>query len=132
MTAEEFVLKFENEIIDKDAIDEYAKLESLSPTEALDQIALVVAEKYSEGAWSFDLCDEKMNDVWILMVHEYGNVISDDAATVFEAFDVGEYTRSSDPPGSDPKELYTKPMVSEFLAMKRAEQAGGHQPDAAR
>lgn len=88
----------------------------VTPQDVLNELSVAVAEGYLEGSLIYDFCDGVMNGI-INAVVEVGmtNEMPQPAFSLYQAFDQGEWFRSNDPPGTDPSEKYTKPVVREIM-----------------
>jgi len=92
-----------------------------SASTLLDDQSYFVAVQYSANKMTFEQADTVMNAVWSVCVSEefwadYDRTVLEVTREVFEAFDAGEYYRQADPPGTDPENKYTKPLIAKFLA----------------
>jgi hypothetical protein len=90
---------------------------STSNPEFYNSIALRIAEQYSCGALTYEVCDHIVNDLWQVVQDCYiplHNAVPDMFYDVFLAFDAGEYHRTADL-SDDPVAKYTKPMIEEIL-----------------
>ncbi|WP_055127934.1 hypothetical protein [Pseudomonas mediterranea] len=88
----------------------------VTPQDVLNELSVAVAEGYLQGSLLYDFCDDVMNGI-INAVVEVGvtNEMPQHAFSLYQAFDQGEWIRSSDPPETDPSERYTRPVVSEIM-----------------
>jgi hypothetical protein len=82
----------------------------------LNELSVLVAEGYLQGSLLYEFCDGVMNGI-INAVVEVGmnNDMPQPAFSLYQAFDQGEWIRSNDPPGTDPSEKYTKPVVEKTM-----------------
>ncbi|MDY0835527.1 hypothetical protein [Pseudomonas sp. SED1] len=88
----------------------------VAPHDVLNEMSVVVAEGYIQGSLLYEFCNGVMNGI-INTVVEVGmtNDMPQPALLLYQAFDQGEWFRSNDPPGTDPSEKYTKPVVEEIM-----------------
>lgn len=80
-----------------------------------------VAHEYAAGRLSFDVADAAMNRLWAYAYLGDEAFIPAYAREVFEAFDEGEFHHACDPPGTDPEQKYTRPLILELVARVRLE-----------
>ncbi|BBP65212.1 hypothetical protein PHLH5_27530 [Pseudomonas sp. Cab53] len=92
----------------------------VTPQDVLNELSVAVAEGYLQGSLIYDFCDDVMNGI-VNAVVEVGmtNEMPQPAFSLYQAFDQGEWIRSSDPPETDPSEKNTKPLVREILRALR-------------
>ncbi|MEM7213769.1 MAG: hypothetical protein AAF479_18140 [Pseudomonadota bacterium] len=81
-----------------------------------EEASLEIARRFHYGWLDYGICDAIMNDLWWLAI--YG----DEAVSapplflqVFEAFDAGEFYRSSEQT-DDPVDQFTRPKISKLLS----------------
>src|SRR3954470_24661028 len=81
--------------------------------DALNVIALTLAERYDAGLLQFHTCDTLVNAMhgWCLLSRD--RLLPQPARQVFLAFDEGEYHHPLDTPGVDAEAKYTRPMIKE-------------------
>jgi hypothetical protein len=96
----------------------FCETESLETRGALDAIALYVGRCFLDGSLSYEDGDAIMNLVWSFALKR--DEIPDTMYAIYEAFDGGEYFRSSDAAEVDPVEKYTRPALQRVLGDKRA------------
>ncbi len=90
--------------------------------EKFDALALVLAHWYHKGKLSFAFCDAVVN---ILVESVFSDAVAQRDTwphifwDVYLAFDAGEFHRSGEN-HIDPAEKYTRPLIAEILAGKRA------------
>lgn len=88
----------------------------MTPRDLLNELSVAIAESYLERSLDYEFCDGVMNGI-INAVVEVG--MTDDmpepAFSLYQAFDLGEWIRSEDPPGTDPSEKYARPVVEEII-----------------
>ncbi len=113
-----------DEIIQKAADEPFARVDinaacrdcGLTVAELCDAISRRIASGYASGELTFLFCDGVMNHLFSFMTVTHDEAPPPYTWSVFAAFDEGEYTHPSDPPGSSAEELYTKPMIAKLLA----------------
>jgi hypothetical protein len=93
---------------------------NMTREEFCDTFSNRVAEQYAACRVPFEVADAAMNCLW-----EYAGIgeecfIPEYSERVFEAFDAGEYNHSEDPPGTDPEQRYTRPLIEEIMRMGSA------------
>lgn len=88
----------------------------MSSSDILNELALAVGEGYLSHALTYEFCDGVINGI-ASAIFEVGMVTEfpQPAFALYQAFDQGEWGRSNDPPGTDPAETYTRPMVVKIL-----------------
>lgn len=88
----------------------------VAPEDVLNELSIEIAEGFLSGSLTYEFCDGVMNGI-ISAIVDLGMVgdLPEPAFSLYHAFDQGEWTRSNDPPGTDPSEKYTKPMVLEIM-----------------
>ncbi len=88
----------------------------VSPETVLNGLSLTVAESYLSGTLSYEFCDGVMNGIANAIVDlGMAGEFPQPAFALYQAFDLGEWGRSSDSPEVDPGEKYTAPTVLEIL-----------------
>jgi len=92
----------------------------VAPQDVLNELSVAVAEGYLEGSLIYDFCDGVMNGI-IGAIVEVGltNDLPQPAFSLYQAFDQGEWIRSSTPLETVPSEKYTKPLVLEIMRALR-------------
>lgn len=92
-----------------------AQLE-VRPETVLNELSLSVAQGYVSGTLSYEFCDDVMNGIVNALV-DLGmeGDFPQPAFALYQAFDEGQWHRSSDLPDADPGEKYTRPFVLEIL-----------------
>ncbi|MFS2124633.1 hypothetical protein [Pseudomonas sp. Pseusp97] len=87
-----------------------------APQDLLNELSVWVAENYLRETLDFDFCDGVMNGIFNALV-EVGmtSELPQPAFSLYQAFDQGEWIRSSDSPEIDPGEKYTRPIVLEIM-----------------
>jgi len=77
----------------------------------LNPVAMRIAERFLDGALTYDEADGAANEVWGRIQTEWDSVpameVPQAAFAIYEAFDAGEFDHRGDPDGSDPVQLYT-------------------------
>ena len=88
----------------------------VSPETVLNELSLTVAEGYLSGTLSYEFCDGVMNGIVNAIVDlGMAGELPQPAFALYQAFDLGEWVRSSDSPDADPGEKHTTPTVLEIL-----------------
>lgn len=108
-------------VIPYDFLRYLARSAEVSPGVLLDNLALLVAVRYSNEIMSFEEADTIMNAAFGVSVTkeffaENGGEIPPAMYEVYEAFDAGEFYHHEDSPEVDPELKYTKPSIAKFLA----------------
>ena len=88
----------------------------VSPETVLNELSITVAEAYLSENLSYEFCDGVMNGI-ANAIFDLGvaGELPQPAFALYQAFDLGEWVRSSDSPDTDPGEKYTTPTVLEIL-----------------
>ncbi|WLH32668.1 hypothetical protein [Pseudomonas canadensis] len=88
----------------------------VGPETVLNELSLTVAEGYMCGTLGYEFCDGVMNGI-VNAILDLGMIgeIPHPAFALYQAFDQGEWSRSSDSPDTDLGEKYTTPTVLEIL-----------------
>ena len=92
-----------------------------SLTDALNAVAIRVAELYMQGELDFNGADSIASRLF-----GYVTAVSDlqkmpePMYAIFLAFDAGGYPRKEDSPDTEPADKYTKPMLREVFASRAA------------
>lgn len=87
-----------------------------SPEAVLNELSLAVAEGYLSGTLSYEFYDGVMNGIANAIVDlEMIGEFPQPAYAFYQAFDLGEWVRSSDSLDVDPGEKYTAPTVLEIM-----------------
>lgn len=88
----------------------------VGPETILNELSLTVAEGYLCGTLGYEFCDGVMNGI-VNVIVDLGMIgeIPQPAFALYQAFDQGEWGRSSDSPDTDLGEKYTTPTVLEIL-----------------
>ena len=92
-----------------------------TPPKALEELALHVAQEYSNGRLSFEEADSIMNAAFAVATSAgfwaaHDRSVPSMVFEVYQAFDEGEYHHPGDAPGIEPELKYTRPLVERFLA----------------
>lgn len=88
----------------------------VSPETVLNELSLAVAEGYLSGTLSYEFCDGVMNGIVNAIVDlGMAGELPQPAFALYQAFDLGEWVRSSDSPDATPGEKYTAPTVEQIL-----------------
>ena len=93
------------------------------PTKLIEDLSIETAKRYWKGEIDFGDGDCIMNNLqsyWVtnddFVKHfEFGRI----AWECYEAFDAGEYLRSTDDSEIDPAEKYTKPLIERLLRREK-------------
>lgn len=89
------------------------------PAELVEKLSLKTAVDFWNGKMDYEDGDMIMNNLqtfWVTNEHYVRNFGFGEIAWVcYEAFDAGEYLRSTDNPDIDPAEVYTKPILEKLL-----------------
>jgi hypothetical protein len=93
---------------------------SRAAPDLLNELSYFVALQYSANEMDFEEADAVMNALWAVCVSnefwaDHDRTIPSVTNAVYLAFDAGEYSRDSDPPGTDPEVKYTRPLIESFL-----------------
>lgn len=88
----------------------------VAPEDVLNELSVEIAEGFLSGSLIYDFCDGVMNGI-IGAIVDLGMVgdFPQPAFSLYQAFDLGEWIRSNDPPETDPSEKYTRPVVLEIM-----------------
>jgi len=88
--------------------------------EALNNLALDIARRYTAGSLGFLECDRLMNSLngWSVSVRD--RVLPEPADSIYLAFDAGEYRHQGDSDETDSEAKYTRPMIEEVLKATNA------------
>lgn len=88
----------------------------VSPETVLNELSTTVAEAYLSENLSYEFCDGVMNGI-ANAIFDLGMAgeLPQPAFALYQAFDLGEWVRSSDSPDTDPGEKYTTPTVLKIL-----------------
>ena len=101
--------------VDEIDVELWANRLDLSVSIFLDQMGELIARKYHSGNLTFEFCNSLVNDLWgvlIERVHMPGEIAWPDLFhEVYEAFDAGEYHRTSDQ-SDDPIADFTDPLIA--------------------
>lgn len=83
-----------------------------------NQIAGQLALGYHEARFSFEFCDEVVNQLWVIMilqqVGQHPPPWPELFSRVYDAFDAGEFASPLLPP-HDPVQTYTDPEIAEIV-----------------
>ena len=114
---EEILKKLSVNLESNDEVDMIFGNPKIFPTKLVEKLSIQTALKYLRNEISFLEGDYIMNNIygfWLInFSKDYG--FSEIAWECYEAFDSGEYCRSEDDPNLDPAEIYTKPLLEEFV-----------------
>lgn len=98
----------------------YCEQEKISPEDFSNEFALRLANGFHTGQLTYEFCDEAINYLFGFFttppVFGPDKNVPEPAFEIFQAFDSGEYSRPSDPPGINPIEKYTRPHIAEILS----------------
>ena len=99
--------------------------EKLSEQDLLDQVSRHIAHEYAGKKLPYWIADDIANYLWgiamSLEVDADGTLdVPRYTMDVYSAFDSGEYLRSTDDPGVDPAEKYTRSAIEEIIARDAA------------
>ena len=86
----------------------------LTVSDLFDQAGAYLAVRYQSGALSYELCDQAVNYLFQLLIHEriqYKDTLFD---RVYSAFDNGEYQHAPDK-SDDPESDYTRPQIEAIV-----------------
>lgn len=115
----EILMKLSMELLSVEKVREILGNPKDFPTELVEKLSIEAALNYWNGKMDFEEGDFIMNNLqgfWITNDHfvknfEFGKI----SWKCYEAFDSGEYLRSTDKPDIDPAEIYTKPLIEKVL-----------------
>jgi hypothetical protein len=94
-----------------DSISAYAREAESTIADAIDLLAVEVAQGFLGGSLTWAEGDRAANLLWDFM-QTPSAAIPDLAYAIFDAFDQGEYHRE---PGDDPVATYTRPLLRAAL-----------------
>lgn len=85
--------------------------------DVLNELSSRLAADYLSGLLTYDYCDQVINGLFgAITDFAMQNERPEPAFPLYMAFDLGEWFRDSDPPGTDPGEKYTRPRVAAIMA----------------
>ncbi|MGL1889100.1 MAG: hypothetical protein OCD76_21485 [Reichenbachiella sp.] len=107
------------ELLSGEEVFELLGIPTKFPKELVEELSIETAVLYSNGTLNFDEADCIVNNLWGLWTtndnyfkdSEYGDI----SRECYEAFDAGEYIRSTDGEDVDPELKYTKPLIEALL-----------------
>jgi hypothetical protein len=109
----ELIQRLAKASISETELDEIATDRQHSLSELCEAVAREVAEGYLSATYSWELCDNAMNNLFA-SAYAFGDFgLPDYAWRVFEAFDEGEYVHSTNPELDG--ERRTKALLAKFL-----------------
>ena len=107
------------EILDSDKIASVLGNPKEYPTKLIEDLSLETASKFYKKEISYLEGDYIMNNLysfWTSNLYFFKNYsFSEVASECYEAFDAGEYYRSTDDPKLDPVNIYSKPLIEKLL-----------------
>jgi hypothetical protein len=99
-----------------DAFYSFCTSENVKFDDLCNAIALIIAKRFNDSSMTYDDADGVANALSGLMIahvtEETDASLPEPAWTIYLAFDAGEYDRGD---GSDPVELFTRPLVKHAL-----------------
>ena len=96
----------------------FCEQSKFSPEVFCNEFSILVAKGFLEATMSYEFCDCAMNYLWGFITSPlfgFENAIPELAFAIYEAFDQGEYYHSNDSRDIDPREKYTRPMITEIF-----------------
>ncbi len=97
-------------------LDSRCAQNGLSVVDLLNELSIVLAKQFIDGALSFEFCDQAMNGIFGLIVELAMEASTPEPAfSIYQAFDGGEYIRPEDAPNIVPWDKYTRPALLEIL-----------------
>ncbi|WP_085708480.1 MULTISPECIES: hypothetical protein [unclassified Pseudomonas] len=93
---------------------------SIAPRDLLNELSITIAEGYLERSLDYEFCDGVMNGIINAVVEvAMTEDMPEPAFSLYQAFDLGEWIRSEDLPGTDPGEKYARPVVEDIMRALR-------------
>jgi hypothetical protein len=113
VTLDDAIAIYAKRSLDREERTALCREAAADPADALDALALAVAQRYMKGHLGFEIADAVMNDLFAhsCELREIPKLMY----SIYEVFDDGEYLHREDPPGTDPEAKYTRPQLARIL-----------------
>ena len=118
MTVAEHAAKLRTGALDAAAFKTLKLHTGLEESALFDALAKEIAERFSDGSWSFEDSDTAINNLHAFHMTNGTSPPPPFFHGVFLAFDDGEHDHGGRTKGADPVELYTKPAIARILGAK--------------